>query len=103
MLVHVNDEVVKEINTVNKYKKGQNVLEMGQRRLRTTKSVNRQIGEIMKTKKYGYAPVVKPTNRFHLMFENWNGLGIFTHNSNIKRINNLLRKFNVNCIAGCDL
>ena len=34
------------------------------------------------------------------MFENWNGLGIFTHTSKIKRINDLLRKYDVNYIAG---
>ena len=35
------------------------------------------------------------------MFKNWNGLGIFTHNSKIKRINNRRGKYNVDCIAGC--
>ena len=101
MLAHVNDEAGKKINTVNKNKKGRNALEMGQRRLHATRLVSRQIDKRMKTKKYGYVPVEKPLNSFCLMFENWNGLGIFMHNAKIKRINDLLRKYDVNCIAGC--
>ena len=50
MLAHVNDEVGKKINTVNKYKKGRNALEMGQHRLRATRLVNIQFDEIMRTK-----------------------------------------------------
>jgi hypothetical protein len=36
------------------------------------------------------------------MFENWNGLGIFATTGKTDKINTLLRKYDVDCVAGCE-
>ena len=41
-------------------------------------SIHKQVADLLKEGKYGYAPGEKPDNCFWLMFENYKSLGIFT-------------------------
>ena len=51
---------------------------------------------------YGHAPREKADNCFRLMFENWNSLCIFTKRKKIQQVNDLITKYEVDCIAGCE-
>ena len=77
-------------------------LALRQCRSRATRSIENQAKAEASKKTNGHIPVEKPTDCFRLMFENWNGLGIFANNKKIDRINNLLRKYDVDCVAGCE-
>ena len=64
--------------------------------------MHKYVAELLKDRKYGYAPREKPKNCFHRMFKNWNSLGFFTGQGKINTINDLIRKYEVDCIAGCE-
>ena len=42
-----------------------------------------------------------PNDCFCLVFENCYSLGIFTARQKIRRINDLIHKYDVDCVAGC--
>ena len=66
-------------------------------------SVVKEVKKLLQEKQYGYAPREKPDNAFRLMFENWNSLGAFGKSKHkIDDINALLKKYDVDCLAGCE-
>ena len=50
----------------------------------------------------GYLPTYKTNGYIRIMFENWNSLGIFTHSWKIDRINYLIKKHQIDILAGCE-
>ena len=50
----------------------------------------------------GFLPTHKPSGYIRLMFENWNSLGIFTHSWKIDRINYLIKRHQIDIVAGCE-
>ncbi len=50
----------------------------------------------------GFLPTHKSNGYVRIMFENWNSLGIFTHSWKIDRINYLIKKHQIDVVAGCE-
>ena len=65
-------------------------------------AVHEEVKALLREGKYGHAPRHKPNNSFRLMFENWNSLGVFTGERKIRRINDMVRQYEVDCLAGCE-
>ena len=56
---------------------------------------------LLTEERYGYAPRAKSENSFCLMFEDSNSLGVFTGKSKIRMVNDLISRYEVDCLAGC--
>ncbi len=50
----------------------------------------------------GHLPTHKRNGYIRIMFENWNSLGIFTHSWKIERINYLIKRHQIDIVAGCE-
>ena len=50
----------------------------------------------------GYLPTHKTNGYVRIMFENWNSLGIFTHSWKLDRINYLIKRHQIDIVAGCE-
>ncbi len=61
-----------------------------------------QLIELLREGGVGYAPKHKPDGYVRLMFENWNSLGVFTHNWKLDCLNYMIKDFQVDLVAGCE-
>ena len=50
----------------------------------------------------GYMPEKKQRGWIRLMFENWNSLGIYSQSWKIDRLNFLIKRLNIDIVAGCE-
>jgi hypothetical protein len=66
------------------------------------KAVNTEVNVLNKQEQYEFIPTQKPDNTYRLMFENWNSLSVFIGGSKITKINALVKKYQINTLAGCE-
>ena len=64
--------------------------------------VKHQLDAFWQNGNYGTAPKAKPANSIRIAVENFNSLGILTGMRKVNTINNLIRDFNVDVIAGSE-
>jgi len=65
-------------------------------------AVNEEVHELNKQDQYGSIPTHKPDDAYRLMFENWNSLGVFTGGAKITKVNALVKKYQIDTLAGCE-
>ena len=58
--------------------------------------------EFMSDGGVGYLSSNKKKGMIRLMFENWNGLGLFGHNWKCDKLNHLIKRHSVDIVAGCE-
>ena len=59
--------------------------------------------ELLQDGGVGYLTERKPTGWVRIMRENWNSLGVFTHNWKLDRLKYLIKHLHVDLLAGCEL
>ena len=58
--------------------------------------------ELLEDGGVGYMPEKKGQGWVRIMFENWNSLGIYTQSWKIDRLNYLVKRHNIDIVAGCE-
>ena len=62
-----------------------------------------EIKKLETEERYGYFPLEKPNDDYRILFENWNSLGVFTGNDKINKIDGLVKHYQVDTLAGCEV
>ena len=76
--------------------------EIWRREQAAAKIVSQETEQVVKEDRYGYFPREKPDDAVRLMYENWNSLGIFTGDKKITTIDGLVKRYQVDILAGCE-
>ena len=58
--------------------------------------------ELLEDGGVGYMPEKKGQGWVRIMFENWNSLGVYTQSWKIDRLNYLVKRHNIDIVAGCE-
>ena len=62
----------------------------------------RRMMELLEDGGVGFMPDKKDSGWVRVMFENWNSLGVFTQSWKIDRLNYLIKRLQVDIVAGCE-
>jgi len=104
LIAHVNHEHKKSRKKSNKSCLKATAIGLAREERVAKTSVQQQVDTLWKSGRYGHAPKEKPPDTVRVLFENFNSLGVFAtgkeKSRKIRRLNQLLREYGADILAG---
>jgi len=105
-----NEELLEQANKANIRATGNEgprfkiaAREIVRREREASATVSAESKKLDAEERYGYFPREKPDDAYRVLFENWNSLGVFTGNDKIDKIDGLVKHYQVDTLAGCEV